>query len=273
MIKFNVFSNGKLFVNDEIEDFIQSNQNKILFIFHCLYGRARNWQSMAKKITSDGLVIVINVDLRNHGENAFKEDHSYSLMLEDVIQLFNFLNIKKTNVLGHSMGGKLAMLLSLTYPEFVNKLIVADIAPIDYQKDDNIIINSLLDLDLSLIKSRREADKILSVEIPDNSLRMFLLQNLKLVNQSYSWSVNLKENKKSMDNLKSFPISNGFQKNKQKVLCLYGSNSNYVTDNNLVSFKKYFSNTSFVKINDAGHLLHVENPEAFYLELINFLKN
>ena len=273
MIKFNVFSNGKLFVTDKIKCFIKSNQSKILFVFHGLYGRARNWQSMAKKLTLDGLVIVINVDLRNHGENEFKEDHSYSLMLEDVIELFNYLNIKKTNVLGHSMGGKLAMLLSLTYPEFVNKLIVADIAPIDYKGDDGEIINSLLDLDLNLIQSRNDADKILSIKIIDKPLRMFLLQNLQLVGRRYIWAVNLKVIKKSMDNLKSFPISSEVKKNNQEALCIYGSNSNYVTNNNLVAFKKYFTNISFVKINDVGHLLHVEDPNAFYLALINFLHN
>ena len=273
MIKFNVFSNGKLFVTDKIKYFIKSKQSKILFIFHGLYGRARNWQSMAKKLTLDGLVIVINVDLRNHGENEFKEDHSYSLMLEDVIELFNYLNIKKTNVLGHSMGGKLAMLLSLTYPKFVNKLIIADIAPIDYQDDEGETINSLLDLDLNLIQSRNDADKILSIKIIDKSLRMFLLQNLQLVNGSYEWGVNLKAIKKSMNNLKSFPILSEVKKNNQKALCIYGANSKYVTNNNLVSFEKYFANISFVKINDAGHLLHVENPDAFYLALINFLYN
>ena len=273
MINFNVFSNGKLFLNDEMKLFLRSNQSKILFIFHGLYGRAKNWQSIAKKLTLDGLVIVINVDLRNHGGNHFKEDHSYSLMLEDVIELFSYLNIKKANVLGHSMGGKLAMMLSLIYPNFVNKLIVVDIAPIDYQVDKGEIIDSLLDLDLNLIQNRNDADKILSIKIIDKPLRMFLLQNLQLVNQRYVWSVNLKAIKKSMDNLKSFPISDIFEKNNQEALCIYGANSNYVTSHNLGIFKKYFVNMSFVKINDAGHLLHVENPEAFYLALINFLHN
>jgi len=273
MIKFNVFSNGKLFVADEIKCFIKSNESKILFVFHGLYGRARNWQSMAKKLTLDGLIIVINVDLRNHGENEFKEEHSYSLMLEDVIEVFNYLNIKKINVLGHSMGGKLAMLLSLTYPEFVNKLIVADIAPVDYQSDEGEIINSLLDLDLNLIQTRSDADKILSIKIIDKSLRMFLLQNLQLIGRRYIWAVNLKAIKKSMNNLKSFPISSEVKKNNQEALCIYGSNSNYVTNNNLAVFKKYFTNISFVKINDVGHLLHVEDPQAFYLVVINFLYN
>ena len=273
MIKFNVFSNGKLFVNDNMKFFINNNQNKTLFIFHGLYGRARNWQSTAKKLTLGGLIIVISVDLRNHGQSLFKEDHSYSLMMEDVIELFNYLNIKKTNLLGHSMGGKLAMILSLTYPQFVNKLIVADIAPIDYQDNEDEIINSLLDLDLDLIQSRNDADKILSIKIIDKSLRMFLLQNLQLVDGRYVWGVNLKAIKKSMGNLKSFPILNEEKKYNQEVLCIYGANSKYVTNNNLVSFEKYFANMSFVKIDNAGHLLHVEKPDAFSLALINFLHN
>ena len=273
MIKFSVFANGKLFVAQEIKGFIKKNQSKVLFVFHGLYGRAKNWQSMAKKLTVNELVIVISVDLRNHGENLFKEDHSYSLMMEDLIELFKYLNIKKTNLLGHSMGGKLAMLLSLNYPEFVNKLIVADIAPVDYQDDEGEIINSLLDLDLNLIQSRNDADKLLSIKIIDKSLRMFLLQNLQLVNGHYLWGVNLKAIKKSMNNLKSFPVLSEVKKNSQQALCIYGANSKYVTNNNLVSFKKYFTNISFVKIDDAGHLLHVENPDAFYLALINFLYN
>jgi esterase len=201
------------------------------------------------------------------------EDHSYELMSNDIIEIFNYLNIKNTNILGHSMGGKLAMLLALTQSHFINKLIIVDIAPCDYPEIDEGIINNLIDLDLDLVKNRSDADKLLSITIFEKCLRLFLLQNLQLTNQSYKWSVNLGIIKKSLSNLKSFPLPTNYKKNNNNTLCIHGAKSNYVDEENLDIFRKYFTNISFKKIENAGHWLHVEKPELFYATISGFLNN
>ena len=141
MIKYNIFENGNLILDDKNQKSYNFKKTETLFIFHGLYGRARNWQSIAKELSNNYLFTIITVDLRNHGENKFEEDHSYSLMTKDIIELFQFLNIKRTNILGHSMGGKLAMILSIKHPQCINKLIIADIAPISYENNETKIIS------------------------------------------------------------------------------------------------------------------------------------
>ena len=273
MINFNIFNSGILVENDIKKNFIQQNKLQTLFIFHGLYGRARNWYSIAKKLTLEYQLVVITVDLRNHGENKFMKNHSYELMSNDIIEIFNYLNIKNTNILGHSMGGKLAMLIALTHSHFIKKLIIVDIAPCNYAEIHEDVINNLMDLDLDLVRNRNDADKLLSITISEKPLRMFLLQNLQLINQSYKWSVNLGIIKKSLSNLKSFPLPKKYKKNKNSTLCIYGDRSNYVDEENLDIFKKYFTNITFKKIEDAGHWLHVEKPELFYATISRFLNN
>ena len=273
MIKYNIFENGNLILNDKNQKSYNFKKTETLFIFHGLYGRARNWQSIAKELSNNYLFTIITVDLRNHGENKFEEDHSYSLMAKDIIELFQFLNIKRTNILGHSMGGKLAMILSIKHPQCINKLIIADIAPISYENNETKIIDALINLDLNLIKTRNDADNFLSKEILDKSLRLFLLQNLKFTDNNLRWTINLKAIKNSLNNLKAFPEFNKINKFNNKTLCVYGANSNYVNENNLTDFNIFFTDMSFKKIEGAGHWLHAEKPKEFIYIITQFLNN
>ena len=194
-------------------------------------------------------------------------------MMEDIIHLFNYLKIKKTNLLGHSMGGKLAMLIALLKPNYVNKLIIADIAPINYPNDNQNIIDALCNLDLNLVKNRNHADELLSNKIEKKSLRMFLLQNLKLSDGTYKWSINLTTIKETMNVLRSFPRVDQNYKVDTKSLCIYGQKSEYVNEDHFQIFNNYFSNILFHKIKNAGHFLHIENPDEFYEVSKNFFKN
>ena len=121
------------------------------------------------------------MDLRNHGGNQFNREFSYFLMVQDFMKLLNYFGIQKVNLLGHSMGGKLSMLISLLYPKYINKIIIVDISPIDYpidyQNDNKNIIDILLNLDLDLIKNRNHADDLLSKHIDQKFLRLFLLRH------------------------------------------------------------------------------------------------
>ncbi len=273
MINFELYKSGRIIRFKENTKLFNLEKSNTLFIFHGLYGRGKNWQSFAKKMSENEKITVITVDLRNHGANIFKEDMSYTLMMEDIIQLFNYLKIKKTNLLGHSMGGKLAMLITLLTPHCINKLIIADIAPINYPNDNQNIINALFNLDLNLVRNRNHADELLSNEIEPKFLRSFLLQNIKLGDRKYKWTINLTAIKKAMNDLRSFPKIDKNNKTDTKSLCIYGEKSDYVNDNDFQIFKNFFSNVIFHKIKNVGHFLHIENPDEFYEVSKKFLKD
>ena len=275
MINFQIYKNGQQIEFEKNNVHFNDKNFQTLFIFHGLYGRGKNWQTFSKKLSKEKNQIAVTVDLRNHGGNDFEEDISYILMMNDIVSLFNYLGVEKTNLLGHSMGGKLAMLISLLAPKYVNKVIIADVAPINYENenDHNLIINSLLDMNLDLIKSRGEADVLLSEYIDQKFLRSFLLQNLELVDGKYKWSLNLKVIKKSLNDLRKFPTIKNINKFEKEVLCIYGGKSTYVKEEYFRIFKKFFSNIIFHEIKDADHFLHIENPLEFYEASNKFLNN
>ena len=273
MINFQIHKNGQQIEFEKNNVNFNDKNFQTLFIFHGLYGRGKNWQTFSKKLSKEKNQIVVTVDLRNHGGNDFEEDMSYILMMNDVVSLFNFLGVEKTNLLGHSMGGKLAMIITLLEPKYVNKVIIADIAPINYDNDDNLIIDSLLDMNLEYIKSRVDANVVLSKYIDQNFLRSFLLQNLELVDGKYKWSINLKAIKKSLNDLRKFPTISKINRFDKEVLCIYGGKSNYVKEEYFKIFKKFFSNIFFHEIKDADHFLHIENPLEFYEASNKFLNN
>jgi len=273
MINFQIYKNGRPIAFENENNCFRKETFQTLFIFHGLYGRGKNWQTFSKILSKKENQIVVTVDLRNHGGNDFEEDISYLLMMNDVVRLFNYLGIENTNLLGHSMGGKLAMVIALLEPKYVNKMIIADISPIDYDNDEDTIINSLLNMNLDLIKNRSDADNILSEDIGQRFLRSFLLQNLELVDGKYKWSINLKAIKKSLNDLRKFPNIKNINKFEKKVLCIYGGKSNYVKQEHFNIFKNFFSNIFFHEIKDADHFLHIQNPQEFFEASNKFLNN
>jgi pimeloyl-ACP methyl ester carboxylesterase len=143
----------------------------------------------------------------------------------------------------------------------------------NYPDDNQNIIDILLNLDLNLIKNRNHADDLLSKDIDQKFLRLFLLQNLEFIEGKYKWALNLITIKKAMKDLRSFPRNDNINQVNTKALCVYGEKSNYVKENFFPIFKNYFSNISFYKIKNAGHLLHIESPDEFYQVSSRFLKN
>ena len=277
MINFQIYKDGNLIKFEDNKKLFENEKFQTLFVFHGLFGRGKNWQSYSKRFSSNQNQIVITVDLRNHGGNQFKRDFSYFLMVQDFMKLLNYFGIKKANLLGHSMGGKLAMLITSLYPKYINKIIIVDISPIDYsieyQNDNQNIIDILLNLDLGLIKNRNHADNLLSKHIDQKFLRLFLLQNLELIQGKYRWTLNLIAIKNAMKDLRSFPRNDKVNQVDVNALCIYAGKSDYVKEKFFPIFNNYFSNISFYKIKNAGHLLHIESPDEFYQVSSNFLKN
>ena len=119
MINFQIYKNGQQIAFEKQNIYFSNKEYQTLFIFHGLYGRGKNWQTFSKKLSKEKNQIVVTVDLRNHGGNNFEEEISYILMMDDIIRLFNYLGIENTNLLGHSMGGKLAMVIALLEPRYI----------------------------------------------------------------------------------------------------------------------------------------------------------
>ena len=159
-----------------------------MVILHGLFGSGRNWQSHARQLAEH--FQVFSVDLRNHGESFHANEMNYPAMAEDVAQLLRGLELSDCYMLGHSMGGKVAMMLAQQNPALVKRMIVADIAPVDYFHHYDDLINPILALPLERIESRAQADQLLRQNVPEDQLRAFLLQNLVREASGWRWRVN-----------------------------------------------------------------------------------
>jgi len=227
-----------------------------ILIAHGLYGSARNWGGIAKKLSNDRLVIT--VDMRNHGASQWFDSHNYLDMAADLAEVIT-AHGEVADVIGHSMGGKAAMALALTHPQLLRRMIVADIAPVSYDRTQAPIIDALRKLDLSEIEKRSEADRLLAAYITDAGTRAFLLQSLDL--KEKRWRFNMDALEAEMPKIMGFPEFNMAFGN--PVLFLSGANSDYVLNSQRAQIKARFPNARFARIPGAGHWLHAEKPREF----------
>lgn len=240
-----------------------------LVILHGFLGSGDNWKSLGNKFASDGYQVHL-IDQRNHGRSFWSEDFSYQLLVEDLKKYCQAHQLAEINLLGHSMGGKAAMLFAVTYPELVKKLIVADIGPKFYPQHHQTILGALSRLNFQKLKSRNAADEVLSREIKDPGVRQFLLKNLYWVQKG---ELGLRINLKGLiDNSQeigvALPEGACFEK---ATLFLKGSNSNYIEDRDKTLIKKHFPKAKIQTVANAGHWLHAENSSGFYTLVIDFL--
>ncbi len=245
-------------------------ENKIpVLILHGLFGSQKNWGSIAKKLARK--YSVITIDLRNHGQSPHATTMSYPEMVTDIIQLLDKLDHNQAILLGHSMGGKVAMSCALEFPDRIKALCVADIAPVSYQHEFDQIISALQSMPLNEITSRSDADQFLTKTIELPMLRQFLLQNLIKEGDQFSWRINLEAIQREMPVITSFPedaVGKSFEKN---TLFLRGANSDYVASKYHPVIKKYFPSANIQTLPDCGHWLHAEQADLFYDSLIEFL--
>ena len=244
-------------------------KGKPLFILHGLFGSSDNWMTLGKKFAESYHVVL--VDLRNHGRSPNSDHWDYSVMTEDIYQLANDLGFTSINLLGHSMGGKIGMTIAGKYPGFLNRLIVADIAPRHYPIRHRTIIDGLLSIDLQQIKSRIEADTQLATFVSQPAIRQFLLKNLDRDDKNgFKWKLNLKVINDHIENVGAATFSS--EMISIPTLFIRGINSDYITDEDIMEIRKYFSNSKTESIGNAGHWLHAEQPEAFINTVLAFLK-
>ena len=232
-----------------------------LLIAHGLYGSARNWGVVAKRLSAGRPVT--SVDMRNHGESPWQDSQSYPDMATDLASVID----ERMDVLGHSMGGKAAMVLALAHPEKVRKLIVADIAPVAYSHTQMPMIDAMRAIDLADVEKRSDADQQLATRVEDPGIRAFLLQSLDV--REKRWRLNLDVLAREMDRIVGFPEVEGVFDG--PVLFLSGAESDYVLREHRDRIRTLFPKAVFAKIPGAGHWLHAEKPREFEAAVDAFL--
>lgn len=240
-------------------------------ILHGFLGMGDNWKTLGRQFSELGYQIHL-VDQRNHGRSFHDDAFSYETMSEDLKSYCDAKNITDIVLLGHSMGGKTAMLFACNYPEMLKKLIVADISPRYYPVHHDAILNGLSQLNFSEIKTRGEADKVLSQFVPETGTRMFLLKNLYWVKkEQLGLRINLSVLKENVSEVgEALPNHNTFLKD---TLFLRGDKSEYIGEADEAIIKQHFNQAKIETIANAGHWLHAENPKAFYNSVQGFLQN
>ena len=245
-------------------------EGKPFIILHGFLGMSDNWKTLGRQFSDQGFELHL-VDQRNHGRSFWNDTFNYETLAEDLKHYCETHHLKDIVLLGHSMGGKTAMLFATEYPELVSKLLVADISPRFYPVHHDGILNGLSALDFDTIKSRKEADTILSSYVSDFGTRQFLLKNLYWIEKGkLGLRINLEVLKDEVSEVgEALPSYSKFEKD---TLFLRGDRSEYigVDDERLIS--NHFSKAQIVTIANSGHWLHAENPKDFFEAVIKFLK-
>ena len=241
-----------------------------LLIIHGFLGMSDNWKSFGSLYAADGFQVHM-LDLRNHGKSFHSDEFNYPVMSNDVLEYCQHYNLSKVSIIGHSMGGKVAMLFATTYPDRVDKLIIADIGPKYYAPHHDDILAGLNAVDFSTKPDRAEVEEILYPFIPDFGTRQFLMKNLYWVELGQlAFRFNLAVFNAQIETIgEALPEGNHFDK---PTLFIRGGNSKYILDSDFVEIKKHFPNTEFSTIPNVGHWLHAENPKLFFEETSKFLK-
>lgn len=239
----------------------------VVIIVHGFFASARNWRSIATKLAQHYYVIA--VDMRNHGASPHAEPMDYPTMAEDLKHFITQQGFESVSLIGHSMGGKVCMWFALQYPVYVQRLIIADIAPISYTHSFDTLIGALQALPLAEISNRKQADVWLQPFIAAADYRQFLLQNLVLKDNQYTWRINLDYFKRAAPAITAFPEADNLNAFAGEVLVLAGEHSDFVQ---VEAFKNVFPQATFQTLLNAAHWLHVQAPEDFLSAVQGHLK-
>lgn len=243
---------------------------KPLLIIHGFLGMSDNWKTLGSQFATDGFEVHL-LDLRNHGRSFHSDEFNYEVMAQDVYDYCQANNLKRVDVIGHSMGGKTAMLLATQYLSLVDKLIIADIGSKFYAPHHQDILAGLNAVDFSIKPSRNEVEEIMKNYIPDFGTRQFLMKSLYWEEPGQlAFRFNLKVFNEKIEEIgKELAKDLIFEK---PTLFIRGGNSNYILDSDFQNIQEHFPNAIFETIPNVGHWLHAENPNTFYELAADFLK-
>jgi pimeloyl-ACP methyl ester carboxylesterase len=247
-----------------------------LIILHGLFGSSRNWAAQARQLGERWRVSAL--DLRNHGNSPWRDNMSYPAMAGDVLHHLDTAGYPEVVLVGHSMGGKAAMALSLMAPERVSALVVVDMAPVAYTSrldayasGLDAYVEAMQAVDLSGITRRGEVDRALSEAVPDPNLRGFLLQNLVAEDGRFHWRLNLAVLGQEMASIMGFPEDLAAASYQGPVCFISGEQSPFVQPGHRALIASMFPKAEFAPIAGAGHWVHAEAPDAFMQSLTGFL--
>lgn len=240
-----------------------------LVIAHGLFGSARNWGSLARRLSARRTVHAL--DMRNHGDSPWTDEMSYPVMAEDLLLHIRTQGLSRPTLIGHSMGGKAAMAAALFAPERIGRLIVVDIAPVRYRHGFAPLVEALAGLDLDGVGRRGDADERLAEAVPDAALRGFLLQNLVLREGRYVWRLNLAAIAAAREALGDFPDLPPSARFEGPTLLIGGGASDYIRPDHAPVVRRYFPNAEQRRIPFAGHWVHADRPDALLAAVEEFL--
>ncbi len=239
-----------------------------LLILHGLLGSSDNWHTLAKRFGN--YFHTFALDARNHGRSPHAPDFTYNVMAQDVEQFLHEHQLGAANIIGHSMGGKIAMKLALSHPRMIRRLIVVDIAPKRYARLHDDILEALSSVDLSRYTSRQDVDRALAERIGDQTTRQFLMKNLSRDESGqFIWKMNLPAITQQYDRISDEVDSD--RPYEGPTLFVVSKKSGYVLDEDVPAIKRLFPRAEFVWLN-VGHWIHAEAPEEFLAISLEFLK-
>lgn len=244
-----------------------TGQGQAIVLIHGLFGSYENLGVIARALA--GQWQVVNLDMRNHGRSDWYDTMSYALMAEDVKDTLDHLGLDQVNLLGHSMGGKIAMEFALRYPDRVNKLILADISPVQNRPRHLEILSALDGIDLNNLQSRQQADQQLALSITETGVRQFLLKSLYKEDDHFRWRFNIKALIANYQQLLEAPPSKGPYTG--PTLFIKGAESDYLLPEHQSLIQQLFPHSKAKVIMGTGHWLHAEKPVAFAKIVTDFL--
>jgi esterase len=240
-----------------------------LLMLHGLFGDQSNWRSQARLLSKDHWVIT--TDLRNHGHSFHDPKMDYFTMASDVQKLLQYLQVLKVDLLGHSMGGKVAMQLAFNQPQLIRSLIVCDIAPVNYSPHHDDILSAMSSINLNQLTSRNQACAIMASKEPDARIRRFLLKSLyRSTNSTFAWRFNLEAIQSSYSKIIQAPVGSAYT---GPCLVLKGAKSDYIKTIHKAVFDTLLPAAKLQPMTGCSHWLHAEKPELFCQLIRNFLKS
>ncbi len=246
------------------------DQGQSLIVLHGLFGSLDNWMTLGKELSEDFQVYL--VDNRNHGQSPHSDTFDYPTMAEDLKDFIDAHQINDPIIIGHSMGGKVAMHFASFYPELLQQLIVVDIAPVNYPVHHAQILSAMRGVDFSVVNRRGDVDKILAEKIDEVGVRQFLLKNLYWkTKEQLDWRFNLPVLDKTIEEISAgMKLSSAYH---GKTLFIAGGKSDYITEQYHDKIFEFFPEASIKTIAHAGHWIHAEAPEDFLTFVKGFIKN
>jgi esterase len=240
-----------------------------LLILHGLFGSGRNWAAIAKALAETHRVLL--VDLRNHGASPWADAMSYPEMAADVLAFIRGKQLGSVALMGHSMGGKAAMLAALAEPARIARLVVVDVAPVPREPALLPYVQAMGAIDLTRVTRRTEVDPQLAAAVPSPAERAFLLQNLVIEDGKASWRINLPVLERDMPDIAGFPEDLPAASYPAPALFVAGAKSDYIRPQDEPAIRRLFPEAEIVRIPGAGHWVHAEAPEAFVAAVKPFL--